>query len=155
MSRPQELVDRRHLLQSEACVDQDAGIACEGHRVAGDANHDLGPGLGDLGRLIGGPGAGRVEDDGVAALQVERRQRAAEQVAGLGRDWSKARGGGDSSLQRGYPGGRGVGGEDRGDRAARGKVKVPAPQKRSAIFFAPRTASTARSIMAASASGTA
>ena len=42
-----------------------------------------------------------------------------------------------------------------GATVASGKVKVPAPQKRSAIFFAPCTASIARATMAASASGTA
>ncbi|MNU75037.1 hypothetical protein D3C71_645550 [compost metagenome] len=39
--------------------------------------------------------------------------------------------------------------------SARGKVKVPAPQKRSATFLAPLTASTARLTMAASAAGAA
>ena len=81
MGRPAELVDHLHPVQPIARLRQDFGIAGKGGRVARHSGNDGYFRLGQGVALRLGPGAGRVDDDSVIALELVRFQRAAVQVA--------------------------------------------------------------------------
>ncbi len=80
MRRPAELVDYVDPVDAETRVGEDAGIAGKGDGVArhhGDRRYGRAAGLG---RLRFGPRAGRINDKGVEAAEVDRKE------AGGGRD---------------------------------------------------------------------
>jgi hypothetical protein len=78
-----ELIDRHDALETVSGRDEDGGVAGEGAGIAGHADHRADLGGRKLPGLRFGPGAGRVQDDRVEALQFERQQRTAEEVAHL------------------------------------------------------------------------
>src|SRR3546814_3778925 len=63
---PGELVDGRRLCESIAAVDQGAGVACEGGRVAGNGDDGRHVGGSDLRRLLARAVARRIEQIGRA-----------------------------------------------------------------------------------------
>ena len=80
MGRKTELVNRRDRLDAEASVDEDARVAGECRRVAGDGDDERQAAGGEFARLGLGAGARRVEQGA-----VERRQLSGPNPAG-GRD---------------------------------------------------------------------
>src|SRR3546814_10075897 len=63
---PGELVDGRRLCEAIAAVDQGAGVACEGGRVAGNGDDGRHVGGSDLRRLLARAVARRIEQIGRA-----------------------------------------------------------------------------------------
>jgi len=102
MRRPGELVDRQHPLQPEAALDEDLRIASEAPGIAGNIGDEIESGGRDHLGLCLGPGPRRVEEQGVEAVELGRRQRRAGQVAALRGDApAKAAGrGGERALRR-------------------------------------------------------
>ena len=72
-----ELVDRRDRVEPIAAVDQDAGVAREGRRIARHRDDDGNGALGKLARLRLGALARRIEHHRVEALEFRRRPAAA------------------------------------------------------------------------------
>src|SRR6266403_6255486 len=84
MRRPDELVDRLNGDETIAAGDENAGIAREARGVArygGEAGHS---GTSERCRLLFGPDARWIEDDGAVAGELVGVERAALQVAHLG-----------------------------------------------------------------------
>ena len=76
MRRPGKLVDGQETLQAEAAIDQEPRIAGEAARVAGDIDREIETRGRDRGRLRPGAGPRRIEQHGVEAIELRRRQRA-------------------------------------------------------------------------------
>ena len=81
-----ELVHRHDALQRVAAVDEDAGVAREACRIAGNAGDARHAGSGERFRLCLGSGPRRIDDDAVEGVQLGRRERECEEVAPLGLD---------------------------------------------------------------------
>ena len=82
MGRPAELADRLHPVEPIAAVDERPGVAGEGRGVARDIGDTRHIGGGEQRRLLLRAGAGRIEDDGVEAIELLLRRAG----GGRGRD---------------------------------------------------------------------
>src|SRR5690348_11887756 len=83
MRRPGELVHRKHLLQAEASIDQDPGVASKASGVAGDANRQIQARPRDFGRLLLGSRPRGIEHHSIEWLQLGSRQWRVGEVATL------------------------------------------------------------------------
>ena len=83
MRGPQELVDRQQFLQPVSAVLQGARVAREAAGIARGVDHARHLRARQLGRLRGRAGARRIEQHGVEAIELRRRQRIAEEIAAL------------------------------------------------------------------------
>jgi len=79
-----ELVKRRHRLDPKAAVDENARVAGEGRRVAGDRRDERQRRGGERARLLERPGARRIDKRRVERSEIAGSQRTAEKIARLG-----------------------------------------------------------------------
>ena len=86
MRRVAKLVDRRHVLDSIAAVDQNPSVARKRRWIARYGDDDRYLAGGELPGLRFSALARRIEYGNVEITQLLRHQRTAEQVAGLGLD---------------------------------------------------------------------
>ena len=76
-----ELVKRRNLIDAEAALDEDARVAGERRRVAGDGDDERQGARGDLMRLRLRARARRIDEGAVERRQLFGSQRAPEEIA--------------------------------------------------------------------------
>jgi len=88
----QELIDRGHSLETISAIDEDTRIAREGCRIARDRDHSRNRRRRERPRLRLGALPWRIEHDGIEALEFDRHEGAAEEVAidQLGQDFDEA-----------------------------------------------------------------
>ena len=143
MRRKAELVKRRDGLEAKPAVDQEARVAGEGRRVAGDRDDERQRARGEFARLRLRPGARRIEQDAVEGGEL----RGAAAGGGTGRASRRRSCAGPAPRpRRARAHAMAAASESAAKtsrRRARRSAKAPAPQKRSATFFAPSNASSA------------
>ncbi len=86
-----ELVKRRHRLDPKAALDENARVAGEGRRIAGDGDDERQSAGGERARLLERARARRIEQRGVERGELVGSQRTAEKVARLGGELAQAR----------------------------------------------------------------
>ena len=123
--RPDELVDRHHIAQTIAAIDQDASISGEARGITADGNHALDLRLRQHACLPSGAGTRRVEDDAIEFLQIIGRQGRLVEIAD-GRRYPAGKLKGDSGRRRARP--RPVGDFEAATFADLGQWKVNVPQ---------------------------
>ena len=124
------------LFKRIAAVNEDAQVARQRDRIAGDRGDQRHVGARDLLRLVLGAGARRVEDEAVEGIQLLEGERPPEQIAAFAGHPPQAGGETKRAVERGKR--RRIALRPRAlpISLARRSAKLPQPAKRSATFLA-------------------